>query len=226
MIKKITFILLILCFIFSVCLVGCSSQNPSETTTIVYQSMPIRFGSFNRMVEASDHILIGTVKEKETLKINATKLGYSTREGDFWQNITSTQVEVLEVFKGDFKANDTIQVDYVGGTVDGITEVYFEELIGDSLEKGSTYLLFFYEPDIHKDKPYFKLMFADHDDSVVEIKDERLVAQPYCEFWNVPDGNLTEMSKEQRAKEGTSLAKAKEMIGQAIQENAKKEADK
>lgn len=153
--KKILFVYILL-FI----LTGCSStmeESQVETqqagtekiTEIHAEAEHPFFEDFSYLYKASDVIITGVVKAKETNRINKSELGLIDAEDDYFVNITRYYIEIENVLKGTI--SETIIVDETGGMAEGINLIIDG---AEYMEEGKQYLLLLRTPVAAKGKGY------------------------------------------------------------------------
>jgi len=116
-------------------LTGCASNQLASIDESNSETSPspitiVRYTCYERYDHLSDYIsrlvdsiIVGTITQPPSVtRINVIKLGYVSGSEETWSNVTSYQIRVDDVLKGNKKKGETITVDQYGGTYEGITE--------------------------------------------------------------------------------------------------------
>lgn len=149
---------------------------PSEQVTeIKVSGVPNLYDDINSLVGNSEIIIIGTIEEAlPVVRIEAVSLGLASSDTEYYKNVSSYQVRIEQVFKGDFSAGELFRVDRNGGLAEGI----YENLVGMNYPvEGSKYLMFIDETSITDKTDYFMYMFEGTFDGFSEIIDGKLYPQ-------------------------------------------------
>ena len=150
--------------------------NTSEQITeIKVSGVPNLYDDIDSLVVISDIIIIGTIdKALPVIRIEAVSLGLVSGETEYYKNVSSYQVRIEQVFKGDFSAGELFRVDRNGGLAEGI----YENHVGMNYPvEGSTYLMFIDETGATDKTDYFMYMFEGTFDGFSEIIDGKLYPQ-------------------------------------------------
>jgi len=147
----------------------------TEITKVNIEVAPLMFSDINLLVSNSDAIIVGYVdKALPVVRIDAVALGLVEGIPELEKNVSSFQIRIDQVLKGDFIQGDTIRVDRNGGLAEGINEV-IQDLQYPS--EGSTYLMFIKKTDGTEENKYFMYMFLGTSDGFSEIVDGKIVPQ-------------------------------------------------
>lgn len=151
------------------------AETSIEITEYTVLIEPIIIDDMYRFVEDTDIIIIGMVEEAlPVVRIDASSLGLVSGDPGFFENISSYQVRIEQVIKGDVSADETIRIDMHGGTAEGV----FENYIGMIFPVENSHYLFFIENKQFSDKTdYFEYRFGVTYDGFSEIVDGKLYPQ-------------------------------------------------
>ena len=154
-----------------------SAQTESSIELIEITGLiePILIDDIYRYVEDSDIIIIGTVEEAlPVVRIEAVSLGLIHSDSEIYENISSYQIRIEQVIKGDIAAGGTIRVDMSGGEAEGVRESF----IGLQYpNEGITYLMAIDEREITDKTDFFQYKFVGTYDGFSEIIDGKLYPQ-------------------------------------------------
>ncbi len=150
-------------------------ETSAQVTEIIITGDPYLIDNINQLVEASDIIIIGTIEEAlPVVRIEAVSLGLVFGFPEYYKNVSSYNVKVEQVYKGDVSIGGYLRLDRNGGEADGI----FENQQGLNYPvEGSRYLMFINETDISDKTDYFKYVFEGTYDGFSEIIDGKLYPQ-------------------------------------------------
>lgn len=97
------------------------STDSSRTTEAVISESPFLITDLNFLVSHSDYIIIGKVDEAlPVVRIDAAALGLVEGIPKLEKNVSSFQIKIDQVIKGDIAPGDTIRVDRNAGLAEGI----------------------------------------------------------------------------------------------------------
>lgn len=147
----------------------------TEIAEVTFKVLPQMFSDIKLLASKSDLIIVGYVdKALPVVRIDAVKLGIVKGIPELEKNVSSFQIKIEQVMKGDFKPGETIQVDMSGGNAEGINEI-FENVQFPS--EGLTYLMFIDKTAYTEENKYFMYMFLGTFDGFSEIVDGKIVPQ-------------------------------------------------
>ena len=126
------------------------------------------FEDFSYLYKASDGIITGVVKAKETDRINKSELGLIDAEDDYFVNITRYYIEIENVLKGTI--SETIIVDETGGMAEGINLIIDG---AEYMEEGKQYLLLLRTPVAAKGKGYCENVLVSLREGFYELKEDK-----------------------------------------------------
>ena len=153
-----------------------SSSDSSKITEVVINGFPFLITDINFLVAHSDFIIVGKVdKALPVVRIDAVALGLVEGIPELKKNVSSFQISVDQVIKGDIVPGDTIRVDRNGGLAEGINEIYEDDL--QYPREGSTYLMFICKTEFTEENKYFMYMFVGTYDGFSEIVDGKILPQ-------------------------------------------------
>ncbi len=173
------FIVLILFFSTSCSSASVQSKNTltAETTNVItYQLYPLTFTSLDQLVAMSDVILIGEITNSTIKRFDLAAAGYVKSKDPREANVSSFNIRVDKVIKGDLTSGSEIKVDSRrGGESNGYYEIYEPTLPVPKTNKN--YIFFLTTPEEFKGREYFQYMFNGSFDGFYLIEDGTAIPQ-------------------------------------------------
>ncbi len=149
-----------------------ASTKPTETNAWWHaQITPITYSSLEDLLNDSDLVIIGTVtKILPAVRVNYTdcvpgKLGFGIEQDSL--NVTSADVRIEQVIKGNISVGESIRLDQDGGLAEGIMETITPYYY---LENGITCLMFIQHNEDFDSSQYFAYRFTSVYDGFMPIQ--------------------------------------------------------
>lgn len=156
----------------------------SSITSWYAQISPVTYSSIEDLLNDSDLVIIGTVtKMLPTVRVQSTdcvpdKKGFGMQQDSL--NITSANVRIEQVIKGNISVGESIRLDQDGGLAEGIMETISPYRY---LEDGIMYLMFVRHIEDIDISKYFAYSFASVYDGFMAIKSGKVYPWEYSNIF-------------------------------------------